>query len=139
MNKRSPISKLWDAGVGFDGSPLPEDQLPPGGFFKRVMIGQVEFQFLTAPQTPEQLEVSSALADYKAAMILTNYRNLYHRFMCWLKNKETLQAEARLMRYEKIARNIAKKSEAHQEVVRHIVENQHEWVRGQDNFISLLK
>lgn len=139
MTKRSPISRLWDAGIGFDGSPLPEDQLPPGGFFKRVMGGKVEFQFMTKPHTLEQLEVGSALADYKAAMIMTNYRSLYHRLMCWLKNKEALHAEARLMRYEEAARNIAKKSEAHQNVVRHIVENQPEWVRWQDDFISLLK
>ncbi len=23
MKKRSPVSRLWDAGIGFDGSPLP--------------------------------------------------------------------------------------------------------------------
>lgn len=39
MNKRSPISRLWDAGIGFDGSPLPgreKIELPPPKKASRV-------------------------------------------------------------------------------------------------------
>lgn len=43
MTKRSPISRLWDAGIGFDGSPLPiKVRLALGSFFKQNFGNQFE-------------------------------------------------------------------------------------------------
>lgn len=110
----------------------------PGAFFNQT-IGSQFAQFTAEPQTPEQMEVGAALADYKTALVMSHYRSWSHRFMCWLKDKEALQAEERVNLYKDAARTVVNKSMAHQEVLRQIVANQPEWVREQDQFLSLLQ
>lgn len=109
-----------------------------GMLFKQAIGGQFA-KFTAEPQTTEQMEVKAVLADYKAALVMSNYRNWSHRFMCWLKDKEALQAEARVSQYKAVALMVVNKSMAHQEALRQVVANQPETVRERDQFISLLQ
>ncbi|MCE9985017.1 hypothetical protein LZ656_21920 [Leclercia adecarboxylata] len=87
---------------------------------------------------PVEAEVSSALAKYKIALIHTGYRNIGHRVLCFLKDKDAMKYERLLINQEKLSREIVNRSGEHQDMLRFMIEKQTEENRKRDNFIHLL-
>jgi len=58
--------------------------------------------------------------------------------MCFLGNKEAMEAEKKIVEAERVARRIVNSTEAHKAACREISAHQPEYVRRCDNFLALI-
>lgn len=87
---------------------------------------------------PVEGRVSSAVAAYKAVLIMTNYRSCGHRLACLLRDQEALSLEAALIATKKRTQEVIHESPEHRAAFERIVKRQPEHVAKKDNLRSLL-
>lgn len=87
---------------------------------------------------PVEGEVSSAVAAYKMALVMTHHRNWTHRLACWARDQKALQREAVLKGAKMRAQEVLGKSPAHRAVLEKIVKSQPSDIAEKDNLLSLL-
>lgn len=94
--------------------------------------------FIVSRHDPVEGEVSSAVAAYKMALVMTHHRNWTHRFACWARDQKALQREAVLKGAKLRAQEVLGKSPAHRAVLEKIVKSQPSDIAEKDNLLSLL-
>ncbi|ECI4151947.1 hypothetical protein DPO80_16575 [Salmonella enterica subsp. salamae] len=98
-----------------------------------------DIPFVTFTSDPIEGEVSQALALYKIALIKTNYRNFWHRLLCKLRDKESLENERILVKQEIRCRDVINQSDAHREMLKTLISQQPSDIRQRDQFSRLLE
>jgi len=87
---------------------------------------------------PVEGEVSSAVAAYKMALVMTHHRSWTHRLACWLGDQKALRSEAVLKGAKTRAQEVLGTSPAHRAVLEIIVKSQPKDIAEKDNLLSLL-
>lgn len=105
-----------------------------GDAWEVLRLAMTDFSALCNPD----LDARDALVEYKLALVGTNYRNFWHRFLYWCREPEATRAELALRAAEEHVRVVAQRSEAHRLAMCAIAARQPLAVREQDGFLALL-
>jgi hypothetical protein len=124
-----------------DAHEIPDDEYDALSLFAFNGRGFPRNPMSDMSQTQDSVEtqVQRALAAYKLALVITNYRNWEHRLACFCGLKDALQADDELRAAEAHARRVVNLSEEHRRCVRVLTSRQPEWVREDDRFLALLE
>ena len=91
-----------------------------------------DFAVLSNPE----VEACEALAEYRAAIAMTNHRSAWHRILCWCGDLQARRAEHALLVARRRVRGVARRSDAHRHAIRDIGGQQLRSKLAEDSFLS---
>lgn len=109
------------------------------GLTDAQMLGLIQRSLPDIESAPIEHEVRAAVGSYWFALLKTNRKGIFHRFMCWAGDKESLSRAAALSKAEKHAKEVLAKSPEHRLVLQQLMQAQPSDLAEKHHLLSLLE